>query len=481
MRVHWPRLLAGSAVVATVLGAFAPGAWAGGTITPLRDRVDPIEHEVAGPAFAGKAVAYAVPVGRGYSVRIQQPDGTTSTHFVAAKGAGRLGEGEEVVDELAASPRVIALSHSDVTCGDEGCKPDGEPMVIENTVFAGAIGGALEFRGCSNYYAYPLEVDASGGSIAYLDPCANGAVVHDPTGPEKSSRAFPADFYAGEARIAGRYLAVDTRGFNLGEPSTTITVYDWQSGDVVYRIAGNFDPGRVDIQDDGTLAMRAQTGANAYEIYRPSPQDPVMHPVTGRSAPFEEVRIADDKIAVGSHGAFDVFALDGAKLATSPNRDSANSFGFDFDGERLAWVDQPCMVSAVVTWDMSGKAPTLPAGRCPAARAAGSLGVVDLKRRRAALPLRCPPKPALGCAGPWYAVLDSAPPVYTKDPYSALLPGEKRTVRLGLSRAAACRLGRTPATRATIDLTNVYGLRPRPEHGKARFKLRYIGRALGCK
>src|SRR4051794_30891307 len=181
------RLLPALGSVAALCAIAPSTAGAGGTITPLRDRVNPIEHHVAGPAFGGAAIAYAVPVGRGYSVRIQQPDGTTSSRFVAAKGAGPLGEYEGVVDELAASPRVIALSHDDVTCGDEGCKPDQEPVPIENVVVAGALGGPLDFRGCSKEDSYPAGIDASGGVIAYLDSCANGVVVHDPISPESSS------------------------------------------------------------------------------------------------------------------------------------------------------------------------------------------------------------------------------------------------------------------------------------------------------
>ena len=475
------RLLIALASAAAIHAAAAGAAWAGGTITTLPDPVNPIEHRVAGPAFAGEAVAYAVPVGRAYSVRIQQPGGTTTSQLVPAKGAGPLGEWESVADRLAASPQVVALSHTYVTCGDEsGCKyQEYEP--IESTVFAGALGGPLDFRGC-NDSTYPSGIDASGGVIAYLDACADGAVVHDPTSPESSSRVFPAVLYGdGDVRIAGRYLAVDTRPDPREAPRLLITVYDWQTGDVVYKIAGDYGLDSFDIQDDGTLAFHVQSWTNGddSDVYWASPEDPIPHLVAHRrNAVLEDVRIADGKIAVGGFRAYVVFALDGTKLASTPNRDSPGEF--DFDGKRLAYTDQPCMVSAVVTWDLSGAAPTMPAGSCPAARAAGSEGAVDLKRRRVALPLRCPANPQLGCAGAWEADLDSRPPAHTKYEYPALLPGEKRTVTLRLSRRTACRLARTPATRATIDLRNNYARRPHAERGKARFKLRTTGRARGC-
>src|SRR3954449_9749547 len=106
------RMLRGLTVALALLAASAAPAAAGGTITPLPDRVHPAEHSIAGPAFAGDAIAYAVPVGRaGFSVRVQHPDGTTSSQQLAAKGTGELGEWESVGDELAASPQVIALDH----------------------------------------------------------------------------------------------------------------------------------------------------------------------------------------------------------------------------------------------------------------------------------------------------------------------------------------------------------------------------------
>jgi hypothetical protein len=470
------KLLVALAATALLLGGSAEPAAAGGTLTTLPDRVNPIEHQVAGPAFAGEGVAYAVPVGRsGYSVRIQRPDGTTSSQLVKAKGGGALGQGEAVADDLAASPQVVALSHEYVICGGECRYSDWQP--IESAVFGGALGGSLGFRGCGNYF-FPSGVDASGSEIAYLDLCADGAVVHDPTGPGAASRVFPADlFEGGDVRIAGRYLAVDTP--DTGEFTRTITVYDWQSGDVVYKVKsenGGLGLASYDIADDGTLAFSGQ-GERGPGTFWASPQDPTAHLVAGEPG---QPRIADGKIAVSWNGVYEVFALDGTKLAATSSRDRIG--GFDFDGKRVAYVAQPCVVSAVVTWDLSGAPPAMPAGKCPAARAASTKGVVDLKRRRVELSVRCPARPALGCAAEWEAELNSRPAVHTRYVDAALLPGEKRTLRLGLSRKAACRLARHPATRALIDLGSFhsYSGRAAEESRKARFKLRTTGRARDC-
>jgi hypothetical protein len=167
--------------------------------------------------------------------------------------------------------------------------------------------------------------------------------VHDPTRPDSSSRVFPADlFEGGDVRIAGRYLAVDTQ--DTGERTRTITVYDWQTGDVIYKVkseGGGVGLVSYDIADDGTLAFGG-LGERGPEIFWASPQDPTAHPVTPGSG---ALRIADGKIAVRGDGVFEVFALDGTKLATTSSRDSADEF--DFDGQRLTYVAQPCVVSAI--------------------------------------------------------------------------------------------------------------------------------------
>jgi hypothetical protein len=471
------RLLTGLALATAFLCVSAGPAAAGGTISVLPDRVQPGLRHVAGPAFAGESIAYAVPNGRdGFTLNVRRPDGTVTSQHLDARGGGPIGDWEFEDDALAASPERIALAESLVTCHDEsGCKYKFYDS-IESNVIAGPLGGPFAFRGCSN-----LEnpaVDASGAAIAYFDDCAGGAVVRDPTAPpETASRVFPSYGYE-DVRIAGPYLAVDTRD----EPGTVvITVYDWRSGDEVFHVSGAFGLTSFDVQDDGTLVFTSQDvsdGYNSSEVFWASRAHPTPHHVTRKAALMGPIRVTDGKVAVLAAKGVKVFALDGTKLAETPG--GAPFAGFDFDGRRLAYVDQPCEVAAIVVWDLSGSAPGMPPGDCPAARGGGSKGVVDLSHRNLGLPLRCPARPPLGCGGYWAAQFNTKPAAQAFGKWVDLKPGEERTIRFRFSQKTACRLVGVRSRRATIDLGAPYYAQRHGEAGSARFKLRSVGRARGC-
>jgi hypothetical protein len=463
--------------LATILLCVSAGrAAAGGTITPLPDRLEPGVRHVAGPAFAGDSVAYAVPNGRdGFSLNVQHPDGTVSSQYLKARGGGRIGYWEFAENALAASPQRIALAENLVTCGDEsGCKYQSyEP--IESKIFAGPAGELAGFDVCS-IPERPM-VDASGPAIAYFDLCAGGAVVRDPTAPpETTARVFPADIYS-DVRIAGPYVVARTSEVAT---ASTFTVYDWRSGDEAFHLTASVGLTSFDVQDDGTLVFTGQDESDGYdssEVFWASSEQPTPHHIARGAAIPGPVRVTDGKVALlGPHGV-EVVALDGTKLAESPAPGS--SAGFDFDGRRLAYVDQPCEVAAVVVWDLSGSAPGMPPGKCPAARGGGVKGVVDFRQRRLDLPLRCPAEPPLGCAGYWRPEFHTKPATHAYGKSVALKPGEKRTVRFRFSQKAACKLGGVGRKRATIDLKANYVQR-KGEKGSASFKLRSVGRARGC-
>jgi hypothetical protein len=188
--------------------------------------------------------------------------------------------------------------------------------------------------------------------------------------------------------------------------------------------------------------------------------------------------VADGKVALLGPTGIEVVALDGTKLAESPGGGPFS--GFDFDGRRIAYVDQPCEVAAVVVWDLSGSAPAMPPGKCPAARGGGLKGVVDLRLRRVELPLRCPPAPPLGCGGYWRPQFNTKPATHGFFKWVALKPGEKRTVGFRFSKKTACGLSRAHSKRATIDLEAYYVQRTSHEEASASFRLRRRGRARGC-
>jgi hypothetical protein len=475
-------LLTGMALATALLGVSAARAEAGGTITPLPDRLQPNLRHVAGPAFAGDAIAYAVPDARaGFDVKVRSPAGETTSQQVYTGGGGQIDTTQVELDALAASAGTVAFAETVSSCHDlSGCKYEQFDR-IDTNVFAGPLGGTLEFRGCAGLW-YPEgtpNVDVSGTVIAFMNSCAGGAEVRDTAGPARTPwRIFPS---IGDVRIAGRYLAVDAGAADPTADAHTLTVYDWRTGDEVFSVVNASGPTAFDIQEDGTLAYVDAAKGEPAELAWASPQEPGKHVV----AAWREngaLRVAAGKIAVRTLTAFHVFALDGTELATTPALDDSSASGFDFDGARATWVDQPCEVSALVTWDLDGVAPTLPAGACPAGAAAAPTGLVDLKRRRVELPLRCPRDPPLGCGGAWFARLNAKPGLDTQGRFAALRPGERRTVRFGISRWKTCKLARRHATRASVIAdTFTYYVERGSVRTPARFKLRYAGRARSCR
>jgi hypothetical protein len=476
------RLLTALGSVAALCAAAPCTAGAGGRITPLPGHH---QRQVMGPAIAGDALVYATPNAHdGFDLTHRNADGTTQTQHVTAAAGGRLGRYEDFDGAIAASPERVAFAVELTTCGDfTGCKYEDFSQ-LDSDVFSGPVGEPLPFDDCGGDLFNPT-IDVSGAAIAYLDACAGGAVVRDFTASQRSPwRVFPADT-DGDARIAGRFLAVDSGRVDPNDfhsdAKHTLTVYDWHSGDVVYEEPAS-GSAPFDIQDDGTLVSAGLMTGDGARLGWASPQDPSAHPLEGRpSATW--VRIAGSKIATKAGDGFHVYDLGGSELAATPAADVRNVSGYDFDGQRMAWTDQPCAVTALVTWDLAGHAPTMPAGRCPAAAPAGRRGSLDLKHRRVNLPLRCPADPPLGCDGAWFARLNAKPPVLTGFAGATLDPGERGTLRLPLSVKVACRLARKPPTRATVDLTHPlsYDGRRSAQHRTARFDLRAIGRPRGCR
>jgi hypothetical protein len=478
------RLLTVLALATALLCLSAGPAAAGGTITPLPDDAQPGLRQVAGPAFAGDAVAYAAPNDRnGFVVNVQNPDGSVASQHVQALAGGPLGDYDYDAEALAASPQRVVFAEALTTCHDEtGCKYD-DFEALEAGVFAGVPGEPLGFRGCSSD-EYP-RADASGTAIAYYDDCAGGVVVRDPLAPPQTAwRVFPAGAY-GDVRLAGSYLAVGSFAGPYVGGAANIRVYDWHSGEVAFEVADNVGRPSFDIQDDGTLVYTTQVASgDSSDVWWASAADPAPHLIGHHTPPAPPLRVADGRVALRGRKGFEVLALDGTKLASTPAGGGAvGGFefdGFDFDGRRLTHVDQPCEAAALVTWDLAGSAPALPADKCPAARAASASGLADLRHRRVDLPLRCPADPPLGCGGYWAVRFNTKKASRSRFRVVALNPGKRRTVRFRLPYTTACRLAAARSKRATIDLSASSVRRSAHEHGSASFRLRSLGRARGC-
>jgi hypothetical protein len=458
-----------------MLGASNAPAGAGGTITPLADHVQRGEQHVVGPVFAGTGLAYALPTGRGqFGVKLLD-GGTVSTKYVVAVAGRSLRSSEIAKEGLAASGDRVAFADSVITCGDDPSCATMNYAELESRVWSGALGQELGLQGCSAFFN--PAVDVSGPMIAYVDECAGGAVVRDPAAPPGTPwRTFPAS-KDGDVRIAGPYVAV-VRDDSTTPRSRVVTVYDWQTGAEAFKVHSTSAlPPRFDIQDDGTLVFESSDGLNTEELSRATPQDPSPH-AFAQVGTTVEIRIAQGRVAARalSNGAIRVFDLAGTELAMSTTPDSVSTF--DFDGQRVAYADQPCEVVGLVTWDLAGPPPALPAGRCPRARLVGHTGTADLKRRSIKLAIRCPAVPALGCGGLWSVDLG---PALAGFAHVALGPGEKRTVSFGLQPADACFLSRHRTRTVSIDLGPFSPKRAAEPGGAVKFKLRSVGRARHCK
>lgn len=479
----WRRVLLAALLVA---GAFdvlvAPGAMAGGTLTPLTARIPPY-LTIAGPAFAGSAIAWATPTADGgFDVTVDH-SGSLTSQYVFGTSSGvdtRLGN---VVTDFAASSTHAALAADIVTChGDSACKYMSYSL-IASAVSAGPLGQPLAFMDCGGDTmdgdVRGLEsVDLSGSVLAYLDGCAGGVVLRDlAAAPETPFRVFPAHHLV---RLAGPYLAVDSYDPNAplvpDQSPPRVTVYDWRSGQVVIRVAGSAP---FDIQDDGTVVF--DTGGTPEALAWASPSQPSAHPFADVHP--TDVRIAAGRAAVRTGGAaqteerFTVFDLAGGQLAATPAVDAVASF--DFSGDRLVYASQPCEVAGIVTWDLGSPPPAFAPGSCPAAHA--SAAVANLSQRQLRVPVRCPSSPPLGCSGSWSATLYPAEFDNVPSREVSLGPGEATTLRLRLPRPEACAYARRRVRRTTIALGSSNTKRPDARSRVDRLRVRTVGRARGCR
>src|SRR5690349_21765853 len=114
------RVARGLVLAVAMLAAGAGPAAAGGTLSPLSAHIQPGVRHVGGPAFAGDAVAYALPNGRdGFAIRLRDATGDRQAQKVVANGGGPLGFWDTEYDTLAASPEAVAFADILITCHDE--------------------------------------------------------------------------------------------------------------------------------------------------------------------------------------------------------------------------------------------------------------------------------------------------------------------------------------------------------------------------
>jgi hypothetical protein len=197
---------------------------------------------------------------------------------------------------------------------------------------------------------------------------------------------------------AGSYAAVI-------DDNDVLSVVNWRTGAVlgtpqkVFLVTGATN---VSIDTDGTLVW-VEEGQDAMKVLAPGAAAPVVVNVE-RDGELS-VRAAGGLIAVrdwtDSRAALRVSARDGSGLRTVDAQ--RGSFGWAFDGTRLAWVAQPCAQTVIQVWDLSTNPPPPTSERCTRARPDEL--ALSRDRRQLSAVLHCPKVPARGCAGVVKAVL----------------------------------------------------------------------------
>ena len=349
-------------MLASAVAAAAMLLWPAAALAGTSPAGDFVMH---GPALAGSDAVWVtnsgvpnVPV----AVRIAPPSGPTRTLWTAPDAGGC-----QFADSLTASPGYVAFVYVHAPVGEFGCgyrerarlvvlrtngtpvavaEPDpnapGEACMPIGTSLDGAL-LAIERWNCGEHEI--AVADLAAGTVE------DAGIPHDPIGYVR--RGFT---------LAGSYLAYHQPA--NGNPGR-IVVFDREAQAEAYSVdlapwtsvangwPVEFD-GRLALQDDGTLAVLvrdtvfheqakligASVAAPAARLLR-SDVAPVVYGV------HEELAIAGGRVAVRRRAPKDYVLVNhatGAIAATfdryEPNPCDPEGWGIDWDGTRLAWVNQ---------------------------------------------------------------------------------------------------------------------------------------------
>ena len=452
-----------SAVVAVLLAlVLAAPAHAGGTLFTTD-----ATSGVASPQFAGERLAWTTFTRDAVQVDIAAPDGSDRRSSQVPLDAPRSGSARYA--RLAASPERIALTTRELFC-QLPCKYQNY-RVTGHATHAGPPGQALArlSERCSPRDV-PLTVDASGTAVVYRDGCAQRVLVHD----SADGRTYELPD-AIVVRIAGEFVATYEEGRELGADDHVV-LREWRTGAERLRFAVRRYTD-LDVQADGKVAWwrpRAEPVNNmeSFDVVWASPAQPEPRVAVERAGAV--LALEDDRLALVREGVgTEVRTLDGALLGVLPNRAAS-----DFDGRRLAWGVRPCALAAIVTWDLAGDPPAMPAGPCPIPTSRRSVLRVPASGRRTVAGLACPAEPALGCGGN----LELTVKVVRRGKrrnitlgrgFYQLMPGETGEGEIALYRAPICTVGR-----AALAPTLVIGRAAERRVRKQRVRLRGLKRTL---
>lgn len=399
----------------------------------------PLQPGEGSPTLYGSGVAVAVRTASGgIQIRSIDPAGNRSTvaTFPYVLGLGVVMDGSE---------QALAVRETAVTC--LYCKYDGLYRVHADAVYAGIIGQPLEcvvgFRPGVRCGSSPCgDPVVSGAVLAVCVP--DGLLVRDLslTTPASTTIA-PLRRYA----LAGEVVA----GIDADDK---LVVRRWRSGETLMSLTAPVQ--RVlSLATDGTVLfeIRHEDLFGPSRLGWASPQSPVVHEFVQRAF-LDDLKgsgavlgslAARERESV-SPGTYTFLNTGGETI--SEFHEPAHLPGWDFDGNRAAYVSAPCATSTLVVAELGHPAPAHPEGLCRAARASPA---ATLKGRYLVLELRCESSPGLGCLGRVRVTAGfGRRSVRTLgEGLFAIADGNSRLVKVLLSRAARRWIERRRPTRLT--------------------------------
>jgi hypothetical protein len=381
---------------------------------------------------------------------------------------------------LAGSADLLAVHELAETCP---CTPDGSQTVHADALLVAAPGGPLQciagFTKTSRCGGRPpcSEPRVDGAVLAYAR-CTVGAtrivdLTHGAQAPV--SRVVP----LGGVDIAGEWAA----GVRREGDRTEIVVERWRDGVETLALPDATNEDEVlDVTSDGVVMFLGPIVDHALggrDVMWASPADPTAHRVV-RVEATQPVRAARGLVAVmtrrgyaiGGPATIDVFDRSGEAVARVAEpalaADPLTGLNWDFDGARIAYLSQPCLIRTLVVTDLGGPVPSHLAGRCAAARISGPVRRIG---RRLRVFAKCVDPTHMGCQGSVRLIAHTGRRIGRRtayllgDGYLQLLPGRLTVLRVAVGRGGRRWLRRHPRARvrAVSAATGSFSVDERPD------------------
>jgi hypothetical protein len=317
-----------------------------------------------GPALAGSEAVWVTgsgAAGAPLAVRIAPPDGPARTLWTGPH-AGHC----QHADSLTASPGYVAFVYSHSPADESGCGYRGRTRLVVLRTNGTPVAVAEPDPEPPGEACMPIGASLDGALLAVERwNCGDHeiAVANLGTGAVEDA-GIPRDLSGWVRRgftLAGSYLAYHQPA---SDGPGRIVVFDREAQEEAYSVS--LDPwmpddawpieftGRLALQDDGALAVTVQDPVfhEKAQLIGASVAEPAARLLRTDVAPVlsgahEELAIAGGRIAVRRPGPKDYVLVDhasGAVTATfdryEPNPCDPEGYGIDWDGTRLAWVNE---------------------------------------------------------------------------------------------------------------------------------------------